>query len=77
MSKDLNEVRCLNENETRRLFRLLQTNPTPQDLWEFASSCQAEETSPTSISRKIQNSQLSSALSLISTKDLKRQSGEH
>ena len=77
MSIDSKEVRSLNENETRRLFRLLQTNPTPQDLWEFASSCQAEETSPTSTSRKIQNSQLSAALSLMSSNDLKRQSGEH
>lgn len=77
MSIDSKEVRSLNENETRRLFRLLQMNPTPQDLWEFASSCQAEETSPTSTSRKIQNSQLSAALSLMSSSDLKRQSGEH
>ena len=76
-SNDLKEVRRLNENETRRLFRLLQMNPTPQQLWEFASSCQAEETSPTSTSRKIQNSQLCSALSLMSWRDLKNLSGEH
>lgn len=77
MSSDLKEVRRLTEGETRRLFRLLQTNPTPQQLWEFANSCQAEGTSPISTARKIQNSQLRAALSLMPSSSLRSEHGGH
>lgn len=77
MSKVLKEVKKLNDRQTRRLFRLLQCNPRQAEIEAFVNSCLHEETNPTSTSRKIQNSQMSAALSSISSRDLKAQSGEH
>lgn len=77
MSKSLNEVRRLDDQQTRRLFRLLQLNPRQEEIEAFVDSCLQEETSPISTSQRIQNSQLSAAVSLMSSNDLRKLSGEH
>lgn len=77
MSKNSNEVKRLSDNETRRLFRLLQTSPNQQQLDEFLTSLPQEETKTTSISRRIQNSQLSAALSWMDSSTLRSTHGKH
>lgn len=63
MSNTLYPLGKLTEQDTKRLFRLLQTNPTPDQLSQFAASCRVEETSPTSPSRKTLESQMLAAVS--------------
>ena len=64
-SETLSKVRKLSKSQTKRLKELLKTNPRQSEIEAFLSSCQVGETSPISTVRKIQNSQLSAALSLM------------
>lgn len=73
-------VKKLTPSQTRRLHNLIRENPqgvSQEDLDAFVSSCQAEETSRTSISRRIQNSQLSAALSWMDSNFLRSTHGKH
>lgn len=77
------KVKKLNEQQSRHLINLLKHNPERQEIEAFLEtipsddSSQVEETSPISISRKIQNSQLSAALSLMDSSTLKSTHGMH
>lgn len=65
MKRLTENVRKLTPEQTRRLKSLLAKKPRQSEIEAFVDSCLAEETKSTSISRRIQNSQLRAALSLM------------
>lgn len=77
MSDLSSQVKRLSDTQTKRLKDLLKKNPRQSEIEAFVDSCLAEETSPISTSRKIQNSQLSAALSWMDSSSLRSTYGMH
>lgn len=77
MLRNSEVVKKLSKSQTKRLLHLLQMNPRQAEIEAFLDSCLLEETNPTSISRKIQNSQLRAALSWMDSNTLRSMYGNN
>lgn len=67
----------LTSTQMHNLKVLLRQNPRVGEIKAFLTSCHLGETNPTSTARKIQNSQLRAALSLMDSNTLNNWSGTH